>query len=174
MDEVTFYKHMEAAAAATIIAVDTETTGLRVREGEDFLMVISIAYTLNGVIMSAYFPFRHENEQGGENLDKAFIEPLKHLLETSRLVFHNAPFDIASLRTIGITVGGEIWDTQVMAHLYNENLPSKELDWLGRYFLKEEKLKDPTFEKWKKVWGWRNIPAAIMEQYAAWDAVLTL
>lgn len=171
MDETTFYKHMTAAKAAPIIAVDTETTGLRVREGEDFLMGISIAYTLEGVIMSAYFPFRHEGEG---NLDRAFIEPLKQLLEQSRLVFHNAPFDIASLRTIGIYIEGDVWDTQVMAHMYNENLPSKELDWLGRYFLQQEKLKDPTFEKWKKLWGWKSVPVGMMEEYAAWDALLTL
>lgn len=171
MDEVEFYKHMQAAEAAPIIAVDTETTGLRVREGEDFLMGIGIAYTLNGVVMSAYFPFRHEGEG---NLDKSFLEPIKQLLEDHRVVFHNAPFDIASLRSLGIEIRGEVWDTQIMAHLYNENLPSKELDWLSRYFLKQEKIKEPTLLKWIKIWGWRTVPAMMMEQYGAWDAVLTL
>lgn len=170
MDETTFYKHMQAAQAATIIAVDTETSGLRVREGEDYLMGISIAYTVGGVVMSAYFPFRHEKD----NLDKSFIQPLRELLEDSRIVFHNAPFDIASLRTIGIRVRGDIWDTQVMAHHYNENLPSKELDWLSKYFLKDEKKHDPLFEKWIKLWGWKSLPVELMAPYAEKDAELTL
>ena len=170
MDETEFYKHMQAAEGAVIIAVDTETSGLRVREGMDYLMGISIAYTFAGQIVSAYFPFRHEHD----NLDKAFIEPLKNLLESHRLVFHNAPFDLASLATIGIRPRGEIWDTQDMAHMYNENLPSKKLDWLAKYFLKDKKKRSSAFEKWIKLWGWATLPVDMMREYAEWDAVLTL
>jgi DNA polymerase-1 len=164
-----FYKHLSAADAAPIIAVDTETTGLRVREGIDYLMGISIAYTFNNIVMSVYFPFRHQDG----NLDKDLLGPLGDLLRTHRLVFHNAPFDLASLRTIGIVCEGEIWDTQVMAHMYNENLPSKELDWLSTFFLKDKKTGEQV-NIWARVFGWATVPAEFMAQYAAKDAELTL
>jgi DNA polymerase-1 len=67
------------------------------------------------------------------------------------------------------------YDTIVLAHLVNENWPSKELDWLTKNVLKDEgKIKSKAFQILAKKKGWGSIPATIMAEYAAHDAAMTL
>src|SRR5213080_1634480 len=112
-------KHLSAMMDAEVIAVDTETTGLEVRDGTDYLMGISVAYYLGNLgIMSAYFTFRHV----GDNLPMEVVHRLKPILESKPIVFHNLPFDIPSLATIGIypTEAQRLFCTQQIAHMVNE------------------------------------------------------
>lgn len=167
-----FNHFFESLLAAPAIAVDTETTGFNVKDGRDFLIGISVAFhhPLFGM-MSAYFPFRHEED----NLNRECLMKIKTVLEATdkHLYFHNLKFDLFSLKSIGIVPKGRLYDTAVMAHLVNEEWPSKSLDWLSRVLLKDNKTKDEV-AAWAKIYGWGRVPAKIMAPYAQQDAELTL
>lgn len=93
------------------------------------------------------------------------------------LVFHNGKFDLASLRTLGIYVTANWFDTGVMAHLINENFPlKKDLNTLLKVYLGPHKQKAKTLELdlVTETYGWANVPAEMMRHYATMDAHLTL
>jgi len=167
-------KHLSAMVDAEVIAVDTETTGFGVRDGRDYLMGISVAYYLGNLgIMSAYFPIRHEGEN--DNLDLSILHRLRPILESKPLIFHNIKFDLQSLATVDIkpTQSQRLFCTQQIAHMVNEEWFSKKLDSLSKNLLGDSKAKDEV-EKWTHAFGWKTIPASLMDEYARHDAELTL
>lgn len=171
MDETSVERHCEAMRNAEVIAVDTETTGFGVKDGRDYLIGISVAYRLGPLgIVSAYFPFRHSEG----NLSREALDSLSSVLSNATLVFHNLKFDLHSLATIGIIPTGKLYDTLNIAHMINEELPSKSLDFLSKKFLKDSKVKD-RLKDWTDIFGWGpQIPVDVMDEYACHDAELTL
>jgi DNA polymerase-1 len=158
----------------SVIAVDTETTGLNVASQQDMCIGVSIAAAVNDTAYSHYFPFQHA---AGDNCDKDVVFELGELLENNlnTLLFVNAQFDILSLETIGIYVEhADIIDVSAMAHLINENKPyNKGLDSLAQYYLKADgKVKNVELDKEKKI-GWQNTTWQEIWEYAVTDAVLT-
>jgi DNA polymerase I-like protein with 3'-5' exonuclease and polymerase domains len=171
-------------STAKLIAVDTETTVNVQKEngqeeksstatlfdGRDWLVGISTAFKYQDEIWSCYFPFRHESD----NLPGESLWPIKTILESGTpLIFHNAKFDFASLFTIGIIPTGDFFDTLAMAHMVNEEFPSKALDWLSKVILKEEMKEKDRVAQWAKIWGWNSIPPNIMAGRACEDATNT-
>lgn len=165
------------AREAEILAVDTETTvGGDVRDGRDYAMGVSIAFRFPGMgLLTNYFPFRHS---AGPNLDKAILQQLADLLENHKLlVFHNAKFDLVSLKTLGINIRGRFYDTMLMAHMVNENIPigGKGLDTLSKHYLNDPgKRKSEDFVALVRALGWNRVPSKYMHEYAAYDTELTL
>lgn len=167
----------DAMASAPIIGVDTETTNnvpteertslASLWDGRNWLMGISVAFDYRDEVWACYFPFRHETD----NLPREALGPIKSVLESATITCHNFPFDYASLCSIGIDHQGDFYDSLVMAHLCNEEFPSKELDWLTKYVLKGEGKKDEQVKKISKIWGWNSIPPNIMAEYATQDAI---
>lgn len=170
MDESSIDKHISHMMEAEIIGVDTETTGLQVKDGRDYCMGISVAYRLGGLgIVTAYFPFRHPDD----NLDRLTLAKLRTVLETRPVVFHNAKFDLHSLATLDISVS-EYWCSMVMAHMVNEEWPSKGLDYLSKMLLKDQKQDKDEVRAWADAFGWHTVPVKVMEPYARHDAALAL
>lgn len=171
MDEASVDKHISAMLSADFVVMDTETTGLKVNDGRDYLMGIACAYRLGPLgIMSAYFPFRHEDG----NLDRATIYKLKTVLDSKPVVFHGAKFDIPSLRTIGLDLNpdAKVFCTINMAHMADEELFSKELDYLAKRWFGLEKTDD--VKKWADVFGWKSVPVGMMGPYARNDCEILL
>lgn len=165
---------LELAMYSPVLAIDTETTGYEIRDGRGHAMGISIAYKLAPtVIRSAYFPFRHKN---GTNYDHVLLDRVRTLIEKHpAVVFHNAKFDLVSLATLGIRPSTLFYDTMIMAHMIDENLMSKALDYLAKYYLKDSgKEKIEALELFIKTQGWANVPILLMYSYACKDAELTL
>lgn len=159
-----------------IIAVDTETTGEDIRDGRGYCMGVSIAGRLTrSKVLSGYYPFRHPV---GDNLDSTDKLRLKESLEKFKgsIIFHNAKFDLVSLHTLGIVYAGKFWDTLLMCHLINRNFPySKDLNSCVRTYVdKSEKKKTDDIDIMVKLRGWAGVPSDVMEEYAAYDANLTL
>lgn len=156
------------------IAVDTETNGQDVRDGRGYAMGISIAYREKDQYHSMYFPFRH---RGPGNLPDNVLARVKEVIETApAVVFHNAKFDIVSLRTLGIYVRSGTWFcTMIMAHLINENWPySKSLNDCCRVYVGPEFQKDDSeIKDIVETFGWGFVPAKLMKKYAAIDTELT-
>jgi DNA polymerase I len=174
MDLTDVKRHVMAMEEASLIAVDTETTGIDgIKTGAHYAVGISVAYRLGPLgIFSAYFPLRH-NE--GENLPlQETLDLLKPVLRKKPLVFHNHKFDLFSLKTLGITEFDAMhFDTYLMSKLCNEEYPSAQLDWLGKKILNKGKDRSQ-LAAWIKMYGWGDVPANIMEDYAKVDAEITL
>lgn len=166
------YEHPEAE-----LAVDTETTGLKVATGDSICIGISIATVIDGVGYAHYFPTAHSSFSSF-NVSPSTVEKLGYVLtqQGRLLIFANVIFDTLSLDTVGIHVDGvpELVDICSMAHFCDENYPkNKGVDSLSLYYLGESgKIKDPFVEKEKKT-GNQNITPEQMWDYAVMDAVST-
>lgn len=159
---------LTALQAAEDIAVDTETTGFNVRNNVDYLM----GFCFDVPDLSVYVPFRHKDF----NVNKRWLEPINEVLCKKPLIWHNRKFDMHSVKTIGLDplcFEGPQYDTMMIAHLMDEELFSKELEFLARKFLKLDKLEEgDEFYEFGKRFGFVNIPAAIAAKRAI-DATLT-
>jgi len=155
--------------AADDISCDTETSGLNVRNGVDFLMGLCI--DVPGV--SAYIPFRHPSD----NIDKArWLPSFEKIIQVKPLIWHNRKFDYHSFKTLGVDplkFKGPQYDTLLLATLNNEEIFSKELDFLSKIYLKLEKIDNTHIFKIGELFGFNNIPAGTFTDYGPWDAVLT-
>ena len=166
---------------ADTIAIDLEThdpdlkslgTGSIVGRGK----VVGIAIAVDGY--AGYFPFDHE---GGGNLEKSkVLQWFKDLCECpADKVFHNAMYDVCWIRSMGIKLNGNLYDTMIAASLVNENrfrydLGSLGWDYCGRGKNETELVAaakewglDPKADMWK-------MPAMYVGNYAERDAELTL
>ena len=166
---------------ADTIAIDLEThdpdlkalgSGSVVGRGK----VVGIAVAVDGY--SGYFPFAHE---GGGNLEKSkVIQWFTDLCQSpADKVFHNAIYDVCWIRTMGIKINGNIYDTMIAASLVNENrfrfdLGSLGWDYVGKGKNEIELINaakewgvDPKADMWK-------LPSMYVGNYAERDAELTL
>lgn len=158
-----------------VIAVDTETNAEDIRDGRGYGTGISMAIPLLSTPSGVYIPVRHPDENISHDRLKKLIEFFKRF--RGILVFHNAKFDLVSLRTFGIDWRGRWYCTMIMAHLVNENLPySKDLTSCVQLYVGKEHSKkdDIAFKTLTKLLGWGNIPYGAMRSYAEHDAVITL
>jgi DNA polymerase-1 len=180
-NHMAFINMMDAIAirdgTGAVLAVDTESTGNKVRDGRDYGTGISVALTLGtGSVYAHYFPVRHIDSTN--NLDHPTMECLRRALTNWQgwLVFHNAKFDLVNLTTMGIKYLGKFYDTMLMAHLLNENFPfEKSLNACVKYYVdKEESKKDDIgFKTLVKIKGWGGLTSLEMWAYAEHDARIT-
>ena len=161
------------------IALDTETTGIDgIKDGRDYLTGISVGFRLENKWQSYYFPIRHNTG----NISSGRVEKLRDCLYAmsgslcdATFIFANAKFDIHSLATLGwdwFYTRGKFRDVIVMAHMINEELPSKELDWLGQKYLRQGKDKHD-IQVFTKIYGFGKVPPELMAPYSEQDAKLT-
>lgn len=101
------------------LAIDTETTGLRLYR-DDVIRGVSFAYRKDDELMSWYLPISHG---GGRN-----FKPSRLITAFNRhrglQVFHNGPFDWTALTQADKRYKlpeGRYYDTQVMSWLMDEN-----------------------------------------------------
>jgi hypothetical protein len=113
------------------LAMDIETTGLNFLTDKIQTIAISSRET-NWVIPCDHkdSPFKTDEPDSAS----MWIN-LKRILENPRnkKVFHNAKFDLKFLMSYGIHTKN-VWDTKIMHHLLDENLPKSLLDLVKLYF----------------------------------------
>lgn len=167
-----------ASAKGFGLSVDTETDGRDVRDGTGYTQGVSVSYQNSFGFVKFYFPFNHKLGFNYEN-PLVFLA-LKDLIEGApRIVFHNAKFDLMTLRALGIDFKGEYFCTMIMAHLINENWPrAKGLDDCVKAYVDKDLGKEMP-EDMKKIidnpnLGWGMVSAEMMENYARTDAELPL
>lgn len=118
-----------------------------------------------------YFGFNH---MLGTNLPQSWLAELKDVIQNHRcLVFHNAKHDLRSLQAVGIDYKGKFYDTMLMAHMINENLLSKELDYLSRLFGGQPKVMSEEMALIIKAFGWEYVPVDMMRDYSSNDSKIT-
>jgi DNA polymerase-1 len=107
---------VQTLGAATLIAFDTETTGVDAQQAE--LVGIALAW---GEGLSAYVPVGHRDQRAegqrseGQLALEQVIGALKPVLESAanEKAAHNAEYDLTMLRRYGIDVGGPLFDTMI-------------------------------------------------------------
>ena len=113
------------------LAMDIETTGLNFLTDSIQTIAISSRET-NWVIPCDHkdSPFR----KGEPDYGKVWTS-LRKILENpkNKKVFHNAKFDLKFLLNYGIYTKN-VWDTKIMHHLLDENLPKSLMDLVKLYF----------------------------------------
>lgn len=158
------------------ITVDTETTGLDYVKDQ----VCGIATLIDDC--SYYFPFRHGE---GANLPMGWLPSLiKALSQPAKWYCHNGKFDLKMLYKDGLPTPDALIDTQLAAHLVNENEDSFGLKQLGDKYLgadssAEQKAMHAAMEE-RGIRGkanqgasiWR-LPAELVGPYAEQDVRLT-
>lgn len=130
-------EHSEYLMNASVIGVDTETTGLDPHT--DRLRLIQLAVHGKPVIVIDFF--RADNDD---------IKTLSEILSSDSVkIFQNAKFDINFLKASGFTIGGPIFDTMIAANLLRTSRGPKRLGlgslvefFLGTSLPKEEQLSD--------------------------------
>lgn len=151
---------LERSSEFKYIAVDTEGYSYRP-------LGISIANPLGEC---AYFPIGHtEDVNIDEELYKQLIETIKKI---PYRIMHNAGHDIVILP--------ELHDlnfvcTMIMAHMVDENVMSKALDYLHKIYCGGDgKTGDPIMQGIIDTMGWYAVPYMLMYKYAANDAKITM
>lgn len=155
------------ANTESIIAVDTETTGLDVYVD----VIVGVSLTLPTFDTHYYIPF--EPTQDDRALPADHIELLRPLMESQDVgkVFHNANYDINMFKRHGIELSGLAWDTHPAMALLNENEPSFALKNLATRYLNEPS--DTFSELFGKNAKFAEVPLDIALVYAAKDTDLT-
>lgn len=160
-----------------VLVIDTETNGLDIRDGRGYCIGISMCMKVDEAYFGIYLPIKHNSETEGL-ITAEQLKKLKSIIEywPGVIVFHNAKFDLESLRTAGINYTGIFFDTMLMCHLINENYPfAKDLSSCVKHYVdKEMSKKDDDAFKWLvKFYGWAGVPINVMYEYAVHDAYIT-
>ncbi len=151
---------LERCSKFKYIAVDTEGYPYRP-------LGISIANPLGEC---AYFPIGHtEDVNIDEDLYAQLIETIK---KVPYRIFHNAAHDIVILPMVRDL---PFVCTMIMGHMVDENVMSKSLDYLHKYYCGGEgKTGDPVMQGIIDTMGWYAVPFMLMQKYAANDAKVTM
>jgi len=116
------------------LAVDIETTGLNFLT--DLIQTISISSREANIVI----PLDHKDSpfRKGEPDHARVWKLLSRILKNpkNKKVFHNAKFDLKFLINHGIYTKN-VWDTKIMHHLLDENMPKSLMDLTKFYFANE-------------------------------------
>ena len=152
------------------IGLDSETTGLYPRDGH--VLGISISY---------------ERDYGVYIDTECFDERTEALLQTlfnqTKVIFHNAKFDIAFFEYHFNWNFPDFEDTMLLHYLIDENPGTHGLKQLAMKWTPYGDYEQPMYD-WiaqyckttgilRKQFTWSSIPFEIMQEYAAMDAVVT-
>lgn len=153
----------------TIIAVDTETTGLNPYKG-DKVFLVSVAWSSGK--KKCFFMDRKKD-----------VTTVRKILKNEKYekVFHNAKFDIKMLQHFGFTIKGVVHDTLLMSRLLNTTDWSHGLKYLSKKYFKEEYKEEELIDGWfrkhkilKADRNYKDIPKNIIIPYAIKDVWNTL
>ena len=163
------------------IAVDLETkdpdlmkmgSGSVVGNGD----VVGVAVAVDG--WRGYYPIAHE---GGGNMDRKKV--LKWFQEVLNLpspkIFHNAMYDVAWIRHLGLNINGKIIDTMIASALVDENQMRYDLNSCAKRYTGNGKNESDLYAA-AKDWGvdakaeMYKLPAIYVGAYAEQDASVTL
>lgn len=159
-----FPKRLELADLAKcnghVLAVDTETTGLKWYEDR----IIGVAVFCPTADIWGYIPIE-------DSQDKAWIQSVMWSFNSdTTVILHNAKFDLHFLNINPSEVSFHIMDTAVMIHLYDSRL-KKAMEKVEPIILgtesKRELLNIPSR---KKIWEW---DLDLITRYASNDVLVT-
>lgn len=171
-DESELHDYITHAIKEGYLAIDTETNSLD-----------PITCTLAGVCLyakgkkAAYIPIHHVSYVTGIEVDNQLSEEVVaselQRLGNTKLIFHNAKFDIRVIRNQLKVFLTPYWDTQIGARLLNENEPSN-LKYLHNKYCAPEKGPVMNYEKLFEGLPFTHVPISTGYLYAARDPKMTM
>lgn len=119
-----------------LIAIDTETTGLRATQSDFRVLIVQFAISPTECVVCPLTPEFWPGEYNQEARDKLLAQ-IKEICEDKsiRKAGQNINFERHALSTLDIDINGILGDTQVMAWFVDENMLTKTLDDLVRRFV---------------------------------------
>jgi DNA polymerase I len=162
---------VDKARQQSRVVVDTETTSVQPRWAE------IVGYSLCWQPGEAYYiPVRAPADE--PQLDPAMaLEALRPLLEdpTVRKIGQNLKYDLVVLRSAGVELRGEMFDTMVADFLLEPGERSHNMDDMARRFLRHQTITiDQLIGTGKKQRRMDEVPVALVTDYAAEDADVPL
>lgn len=152
---------MESCLKFKYLAVDTEGY---IDQG---ILGISIA---NPLFESMYFPIGHSEDVNLDAETHSFLEYV--LITVPYRIMHNAGHDMVALPYL---FDLPFVDTMIMAHMVDENVMSKGLDYLHKQYCGGEgKEMHPLMKSIIESMGWYHVPYALVYDYAKVDAKITM
>lgn len=168
------------------VAIDTETTGLKVVDNQSKVIGLSISFRADDdELVSYYWGVRHRAGKD-QNIDADTAKKIRWVLEKQRrpLVFANYQFDVIGLLHMGLDLReNPFHDVLTCQNLIFEDwtIGRRGLDELAVYTLSDGKRKLAVWEwedqfplKVEKTTGWPNTTPEMMFDYATTDTELTL
>lgn len=133
-----FNELLKMLKVTSVIALDTETTGLHYEKDS----VVGLSITIPEFDYHCYIPLLHENSNAGEQLNKNYVMPALEAVinnEHTKVIMFNAKFDMHMLYKDRLYFTDcKVYDALVGMKLLNENEPSYQLKKLankwGKYF----------------------------------------
>jgi uracil-DNA glycosylase family 4 len=121
------------SSKSSVIAIDTETTGLNFLK--DKILTIALSFKEGEVIRNYVIPLHHKESRFNDAEKDQVIKFMGSIMVSkARKVLHNAKFDLKFFSMAGIKEYNNIWDTKIMQHLVDENLPKSLKDLVNYYF----------------------------------------
>jgi DNA polymerase I-like protein with 3'-5' exonuclease and polymerase domains len=152
---------LEVCRSFKYLAVDTEGYAPNI-------LGISVAHP---ALESMYFPIGHRESV---NVSGDIHDLLRQVLaEVPYRIFHNAGHDLTALPYL---FDLPFFDTMIGGHMVDENVMSKSLDWMVKYYCpgEEGKQRPAVMQSIIDTWGWYQVPYALVYGYAAQDALITM
>jgi len=164
---------LEKLSKASLIAFDTETTGLNYMQAD--LVGVSFSYKAGE---AAYLPFRHDYEGAPQQLDRDIcLAKLKPILENAAIakVGQHIKYDMNILARFGLQIKNVTFDTMLESYVLNSVAGRHDMNSLAERFLG---VKTVHFEdiagKGAKQLTFNQIELDKAGHYAAEDADITL
>lgn len=125
------------ALADRDVAIDIETTGLDFLKDEIQTVALSFDDDKTYVIPLFHKEFQPPYERWYDMVKNTLNLICK---SPSRKIMHKAQFDTKFLSVFGVKEILNIWDTKLMQHMIDENLPKGLKDLVGYYFPEEQDI----------------------------------
>ena len=117
------------------MSLDIETTGLNFRK--DKVQTIAVSFDYPNGIRTFSIPLYHKDHFVTEDYKNKVIETLSMFYDTP-VILHKANFDFKFLYNLGLKKFEHIFDTKLIQHMCNENLPKSLKDLVQYYFPSEQ------------------------------------
>ncbi|MDP3371722.1 MAG: DNA polymerase I [Candidatus Paracaedibacteraceae bacterium] len=172
VDEIAAF--LDEASLAEIVAFDTETTSLHIRDA--IWVGCSFAFRAeNRNIKAAYIPFRHTTEEAQADFS-SIKQLLANFLNQAGIlkVGHNLKYDISIIAKDGLTLRS-IEDTLLMSYCLHGGQHSHSMDYLAKTYLGRDTISFSSIAgtgKNQKTFDQIDLKTAAI--YAAEDAEITL
>lgn len=120
------------------VAIDIETTGLDFLK--DKIQTIALSFDIgDNKQYTVTIPVHHPEFVQPRGWITEVLDFLNRVFRSHTIkVLHKAQFDLKFLEQLGVNTNGCIYDTKIMQHLIDENLPKSLKDLVGYYFPSEQ------------------------------------
>ena len=173
LTETQLKKWVDILEAAESFSFDTETTSLNAMEAG----LVGISFSTKAG-EAAYVPLSHDYLGAPDQLDKEKVmQQLLPILHNSKkiLVGQNLKYDIKVLKSAGIELKTQLWDTMLESYVLNNVSTRHNMDTLAATFLNKETIKfEDVAGKGAKQLTFNEIALEQAGPYAAEDADITL